>query len=135
MRLNDYKKDFYEFSAKASDAARSAAFAGIALVWVFKLDAKPIPHLPRELLAPAGLFALGLASDLLQYVVGTGIWGAFHLYNERRLRNPQSDPQLSHPVWLPVPVHVFFVLKVLAVVVGYLLLGVYVWRAWHGVSP
>jgi len=130
VRLSDYKKDFHDFSAKASDVARSAAFAGIALVWVFRLDSKPVLNLPRGLLAPVALFALGLALDLLHYVTAAAIWGGFHFFHERQLRNPQTDPLLSHSFWLPLPLYVLFTLKLVAVVSGYVFVVAYLWQQW-----
>ena len=36
--LKDYRADFYTFTGKASDITRQLAFAGIALIWIFKTD-------------------------------------------------------------------------------------------------
>jgi len=135
MKLSEYKSDFYEFSGKASDVARAAAFAGIALVWVFKIDAKPVPRLPDNLLIPIGLFALGLAFDLLHYITASVIWGAFHWLQERKLSNPTDDPDLSHPDWLSWPVYLFFGLKLICVITGYFLILCFVVTAWRGQNP
>ncbi len=132
MKLSGYKEDFYTFSGKASDVARTAAFAGIALVWVFKIDSKPFPKLPEDLLSPTGLFALCLALDLLQYVSATIIWGLFHRHHERKLSNPSDDPELSHSPWLVRPLQLFFTLKLVSVMAGYLFIGKYIIKVWWG---
>ena len=130
MKLSQYKDDFYTFSEKASDAARAAAFAGIALAWVFKKDAIPVPRLPDDLLLPTGLFALGLALDLTHYVAGSIIWGWFHRYHEKRLKNVTDDPELEHSVWLLRIINAISALKVASVMAGYVFVMIFIIRAW-----
>jgi len=130
MKLSDYKKDYYEFSGKASDVARMATFAGIALIWVFKMDGEAVPCLPSELVLPAGLFALALAADLLHYVVATVTWGVFHRWRERKLEDPNKDPETSHPSCLEYPIVSLFVLKFIFTVTGYVFVMLYIARVW-----
>ena len=74
-----------------------SAFAGIALIWIFRVDAAPIPQLPSMLLISAVFFfALGLTCDLLQYITATITWGCFHRYHEKKLKKPTKDPKRSH---------------------------------------
>jgi len=135
MKLSEYKETYYTFSGKASDVARAAAFAGIALTWVFKIDAKPIPRLPDELLLPTGLFALGLGLDLIHYVTGSIIWGLFHRYHEKCLANPTDDPELEHSPWLLRIINVLFALKLMCVLAGYAFMIVYIIQQWLSGSP
>lgn len=130
MKLSDYKRDYYEFSGKASDAARTAAFAGIALIWVFKVDVESGPRLPSKLMLPAALFALALAFDLLQYAVATCIWGLFHRWHESKLPDPNDDPDMSHPSFLEWPILCLFILKMICVVLGYVLVTTYIGHMW-----
>ena len=135
MKLSEYKEDFYTFSEKASDVSRTAAFAGIALIWVFKIDSKPVPKLPTEMLIPTGLFALGLALDLLHYIMATTIWGLFHRHHEKKLANPTDDPELSHSPWLTRPLFVLFGLKLVSVMAGYGFVGDYIIGPWLSGNP
>src|SRR5262245_60819335 len=130
--LSKYLDDFYWYSGKASDVMRTAAFAGIALVWVFRLDTKPIATLPKPLVLPALSFATAVAADVLQYVAGTIIWFVFHLLHE--LRASGEDPELSHSRWLTVPTWFFFVVKLAAIEVGYFSVLRYLAMAWPGLS-
>lgn len=58
---------FHEFSKKLGDTSRAFAFAGIALIWVFKKQAASgEPLLPFPLVVAALSFIVGLASDLLR---------------------------------------------------------------------
>ena len=125
MNLADYRAAYYELSGKASDVARQLAFAGIALIWIFHArDSAPIA-IPRPLVAPADLFISGLGFDLLQYLCGTLVWGAFHRYQEKRL-GPESKKALSAPVWFNWPGLFFFWSKLFLVLAGYALLLAYV---------
>ncbi len=130
MRLDDYKKEFYEFSAKASDTSRAAAFGGIAIIWVFRITTATVPQLPKELLIPLSLFTAALGFDLLHYTIATIIWGFFHRINEMRLRNPTNNPNLAHPSYLSLPIWTLFFLKIASVLVGYVTLLNFIWRLW-----
>lgn len=132
MKLSDYKKDFYEFSSKASEVTRAIAFAGIALAWVFKVESTPVPHLPAELILPVALLASALLVDCLHYVVASLIWGIFHIYHERRLKKPSDDPVLTHPRWLGWPIHILFWLKIALVAAAYAGITTFVWSTWKG---
>lgn len=127
MKLSDYSKTYYEFSGKTSDIARHLAFAGIALVWIFKTGVAPTPKIPQELHIPTILLALTLAFDLLQYFAGTAIWGIFQWYQERKLKNIKDDPELTTPSWFKSPQLFFFCLKVITVLWAYYLLMIYIW--------
>ena len=48
MKLSDYRETYYEFSGKASDVTRQLAFAGIAIVWIFKIEEYLIHYLTAQ---------------------------------------------------------------------------------------
>jgi hypothetical protein len=127
MKLSEYRQDYYEFSGKASDVSRNLAFAGVAVIWLFKVgDSTPI--LPRNLVLPLLLFCVGLACDLLQYVASVVVWGSFQWRHDQRLANPHDDPELDAPSWFNWPALVFFTAKLVAVSVGYVVLSFRLWR-------
>lgn len=130
MRLSQYRETYYEFSGKASDVARSLAFAGIALVWIFRSESVAGPRPESATLLPGAMFAVALAFDLLQYVSATVVWGLFQWFQERRLGSIASDPDLTTPSWLKWPQFSFFVLKLFVVILGYVFLTLFLWRAW-----
>ena len=47
MKLSEYANVYAEFSGKASDVARQLAFAGLALVWLFRESNGPVPTYSR----------------------------------------------------------------------------------------
>ncbi len=123
MKLEDYKQDYYWYSGKASDVARQLAFAGIALVWIFKSTSQSGVVLPKCLLWPMLFLGIGLAADLLQYITGTIVWGCFHHHHEQKEPDdPKHNPDLYAPIGLSIPISVFFVIKLCTVVIGYSLL-------------
>ena len=128
MKLSNYREDYYLFSGKASDVARNLAFAGIALVWIFKTAPSPdsIPRVPEELLAPTVFLVLTLIFDLLQYIFGSFVWGTFQWWQERQLDDLSEDPELDAPRWFKWPQFTCFVLKLCTIAVAYWLLLRYV---------
>ena len=131
MKLSEYKQAFYDVSTKASDRTRTAAIGGIGIIWVFKLEAGPYPQIPASLLVPIGAFAFSLLCDLLQYAVGSLIWFCFHWCHERKLSDVKTeDPELDHSAWLTLPINLLFVVKIMAVVVGYVMMAGFLWQAW-----
>jgi hypothetical protein len=122
MKLSGFKADYQWFSAKASDVARQLAFAGIGVVWVFRVDGPAGGRVPPGLLLPITFLSAALAFDLLQYVFGTIIWGSFHRYHEKKLTKSGADPDILAPRYFTYPQLVAFVLKLLSVAAGYYLL-------------
>ena len=129
-KLSDFRADYQWFSGKASDVARQLSFAGIALIWIFKIDGKPIPIIPEKLLSPAVLFILTLTFDLLQYSVASLIWGAFARYQEKKRDKINEDPVLSAPKYYNWPSISFFWAKLIFVFWAYALIFKYVFSCW-----
>ncbi len=126
MNLKEYRKTYYELSGKASDIARQLAFAGIALIWVFKTqNADGAYVLGRELLVSGALIIFALACDLLQYVAGTLIWGWYARYKEKQGVKPTA--LLRAPRYFTWPALGFFWAKIVLVVAAYAVLLGFVW--------
>lgn len=54
MQLKDTRESYQFFSGKASEIVRQLGFAGIAVIWVFKVTVGDRQIVPPELL-PAGI--------------------------------------------------------------------------------
>jgi hypothetical protein len=119
MRLSDVRQAYDYFSGKASDLSRQLAFAGIAVVWVFRRDTAAGLAIPPSLVRPALFFCAALACDLLHYVAATLAWGTFHRLNELKLKKPGDDPVLTAPRFINWPQTLFFALKLTSVAIGY----------------
>ena len=84
MKLSDCRETFYEFSGKLSDNARKLAFAGIAIVWIFKQGENSLYTIPDPLKAVMLMFVISLSLDLLHYIWQTIVWGRFYTYKENK---------------------------------------------------
>ena len=137
MKLKEYKDTFYYFSGKASDISRQLAFAGIAVIWLFRLNVIP-PKIPSDLLIPLALLVSALFFDLAQYGTGTIIWGVYQWKKERDLQEKYKHKDLSqldeveldHPSWLKSPQLVCFSIKITCIFVAYFLIAKYVFETW-----
>jgi hypothetical protein len=134
--LSEYKETYQRLSGKASDAARNLAFAGIALIWIFKIDTPGSPKLPYDLIFPCGLFVLTLCSDFLQYIVGTIVWGSFHCYQEKKKyaeygsKAVEEDPDIDSPWYFPWFQNIFFIIKIICVLISYVMILNYIYYLW-----
>lgn len=129
MKLSDFRKAYYEYSGKTSDVSRQLAFAGIALVWIFRIPNEL--RVPDGLLFPTALLAFALGCDLCHYVAGTLIWGGAHRRREKQLKDPNDDPESTAPAWYNYPGNACFVLKVIFVIWAYMLIITYIWNLWY----
>lgn len=130
MKLSDYRETYYEFSGKASDVAKQLAFAGIAIIWLFKVQLADFPKIPKELILPTIILALTLALDLLQYVAGTTVWGIFQWHHENQLEDISQDPEIESSTKLKWPQFTFFILKIITLIFSYYLIIRYLSIIW-----
>jgi hypothetical protein len=119
MKLSDYKDTYDNFSSKASDVARSLSFAGIAVIWIFKIEDGDHIKIPVNLFCPLLFFALGLTFDLLHYSIGALIWGIFHRCKEKQVQDVKKNPDTDAPAWINYPTLTFFWGKIFSVIFGY----------------
>lgn len=83
MKLSDARENYYFYTGKVSEIGRQLAFAGIAIIWLFKLEDEN--SLPLELIEPLRLIVASLAIDLAHYFYAALAWGVFHRVKEKRL--------------------------------------------------
>lgn len=117
MNLSGYRESYYGFSSSASVVTRQAAFAGIALVWIFNSKADETIRLPQELLWPTLFLVACLACDLLQYISSTAIWGFYHRHLEKN--GVQECDEITAPRYFNWPGLVLFWSKHTCVLLGY----------------
>ena len=93
MKLKDAREIYYLRSTKLSDVVRQLNFAGIAIIWLFRVgdENAGIPY-SDFLLWPLGFLITSASFDLLHYVYASAAWGIFHRRQEKKLRNdPEAD--------------------------------------------
>ena len=130
MKLSGYNETYEWFSGKASDVARTAAFAGLGLVWIFRQDKGNVPTLPERLVLPTCLFAIAIALDLLQYVVGSLTWGIFFRHHERKLKHTGQDPELDHSPMLLWPMEILYLGKIALIFIAFGFVVAYLFSVW-----
>lgn len=125
MKIQEILDTSYEASDKASNLSRQLAFAGIAIIWIFRVGTKSGGvQFSEELLLPLYCFVAGLALDLGQYVYKAIIWSALNLYHWRKHKNNDTDVEVSG--CFNVLTHMFFWGKIGLIAYGYILLLGYI---------
>ena len=131
MKHRDALERWYLASGKASDNARSLAFAGIAVVWVVSGgDQSPTRvRIEDDLIVPLLAFVATLFLDFLQYALQSLVWRIFSRRTETRLKRKHDgdaawrDDEFDGRVALNLPGEACFWGKLLALGVGYVFLG------------
>ena len=136
MKLAGIRENYYFHSGKASDVARQLAFAGIAVVWIFKDGDAAHPIIPGRLILPLLCFGIVLGLDLLQYAVSAAIWGIFAWLKERWIKahSATRDEEFEAPECLNWPALAFFWGKIAFAVIGHACLVILLGRMW-GILP
>ncbi len=128
MTLIHTSREHYKyFSESASTICRHLGFAGIALIWVFKVDGGGAQVVPAGLVLPAILIAGALTLDLLQYVFGALIWSYYARWLEVRRGRGIEIPKAAPP-WLNWPHLVCFWVKIVLTLSSYVLIVAYLYR-------
>ena len=121
MKLKEIREAYYGYSGSASSVSRQAAFAGIAVIWVFKHQENGAFAIPSELAFPLLMFMSSLAADLFHYIAGSIIWGKLNRDKEKKY-GPDFEGDIhvtSKTNWATT---FFFVVKLALVSFGYIFL-------------
>lgn len=122
MKLSDARENYYYQSGKLGEIGRQLAFAGIAVIWIFKTEG--FNNVPRELVLPALFFVAALAFDYFQYVYATIAWGLFHRVKEVQAAKTKDGEQddFKAPRSINWPSVTLLWLKVFLLAGGYMVL-------------
>lgn len=119
--LRDWQEEYQYFSTKASEATKSLAFGGLAIIWLFKVEDQDILGLVNQFGWPITFLTASLAFDLLHYVVGAIIWYRFYVDHEKSTPKDQYN-EIEAPNWKRDIVTGLFNLKIALLIVAYVLL-------------
>lgn len=127
MNLKDIRELYYDRTGKLSDITRQLNFAGIAVVWIFRIGQNNggIPFASCLLLA-IKLFVISLCLDLLHYAYAAIAWGTLHGIREGK--GIPEDTDIGAPFWINWPALFFFWMKIIVAVSGYAILITYIGR-------
>jgi hypothetical protein len=124
-KLSKFRESYDYYSGKLSEIGRNLAFAGIAVIWIFKKNDSSLT-IDEKLVLPLLLFVITLTFDFLHYSWATIIWGYFTRSEEKKLTNAAvEDPNLVAPAWYNWPSIFFFASKSLSIILGYIFLFCY----------
>jgi hypothetical protein len=115
--LKEAKEAYYELSSKASEVNRQIGFAGIAIIWIFCSLNNGFVRIPEGLILPSLLILFSLGFDLLQYVLGSIVWGCFHRQKEKSVKSDEDEVHASR--FLNYPQNFFFVAKLIFMIIAY----------------
>lgn len=116
--LKDFRTDYQQLSGIASEVSRKLGFAGIAIIWIFKVDsANNTFTLATELYYAGTFIVLSLALDLLQYLSGSLTWGLYWRYKEKE--GVAEDAEIKAPRYFNWPAVAFFWLKLVLMIIAY----------------
>lgn len=121
MTLKDARDAYYGLSAKLSDIVRQLSFAGIAVIWMFRVssDKTGIAFQP-VLVWPLLLFVVALAFDLAHYLYGSIAWSSFAHREEKKGRRDEDKVKPHESInW---PSNIFFYCKAASCILAYMLL-------------
>jgi hypothetical protein len=124
ITLADVWSYYDGYNKAVSEIARKMAYAGVALIWVFRVTDKVGTHIPRELFVAGFCLASCLLLDFLQQCVGSEVYKRFGDYKQARV---SADEKFLQPFWLLWPTDALFWLKVLAGLGGYYFIMHYLW--------
>ena len=117
MTLDEIWKQYETYSKAASDSARQLSLAGIAVVWLFKVESGQTVHLEWSTLVAGACFVASLGCDLLQLISGTLVYFFLGKYREGR---PLNDRDGDYPDCILWPIDLFFFAKFGLVIWGYI---------------
>ena len=117
MKLSFLRERYSYYSQKASDIVRQLAFAGIALVWIFKTQTDNQWKIPGQLIPATKLIVLTLLLDFVQYVVGSLVWASYNRYKESR--GITEDSEFTAPRAINWPTNLFFWAKIVTTILAY----------------
>lgn len=127
MKQSEIREAYEELSGLLSKFNRQLAFAGIGIVWLFRItDKSGDVTIDREMLAPILCFIISFAFDLLQYLWQSYVWYLFYWYN-RSYKKLKEDDETDEPEWPNVVAWVLFTVKVCALMAAYINLGIYLY--------
>lgn len=127
--LKEWRDEAIQTSTKLSDINRSFAFAGIAIIWIFRNADQNGLIIPESLILPLVLIVVSFVLDYFQY-----LWklvNSYHLYyskerlfDQGKLSNEDiSDVKIKN--FYRTVTWVFFVGKLLSLICGYVLIFCY----------
>lgn len=126
MSIKEIREDFVRYSAKVSDLCRNLSFAGIGIIWIFKIE--NTTKIPQPLYLPLFLFIIVLGLDLLQYISQTAIWYVYYIVHKPKPSEGKTEGEkyVNEPECINIIPWLFWIGKLIVVIIAYWNLGRFV---------
>jgi hypothetical protein len=118
VTLKDVWAYYSSYNKSVNEITRQIAYAGIAIIWVFRVTASNQIHVPKGLFIAGFFIGLALFLDYLQYIVGSMIYERFGTRMEKKIKT--DDEEFQEPEELLRPMDALFYAKIVAVLAGYI---------------
>lgn len=118
MKLEEAKQAFYDASGTLSENVRKLAFAGIAIIWIFRVgNTAANLAFPPSLLWPLIAFIIALIVDVAQYLYKSTTWWLYYAWKHKQ--GIRDDGDVNPPGVINFFTGVFFYVKVACVTYAY----------------
>jgi hypothetical protein len=125
MKLEGYKDTYEGASGTLSNINRQIAFAGIAIIWIFKKSNDGDILIREELILPAIFLLIALSIDMFQYMYTAIAWAIFYRVKEVEQIKNNVEEDILAPTWMNYPTWILFGFKILGVIAAYYLIVTY----------
>lgn len=134
MELATIWQQSHDNTVRASETARKAAYAGIAIIWVFRETSQSGDTIPKLLVLSGGFLIIALAIDLFQYTYMSLRYRSTAINFKKELVE-NNVPDTEHGLQnLPLPMdfhslsYLLFWAKLIAVFAAYGVIIVYLFK-------
>lgn len=124
------ESQFAYYTEKAGDVVRQLGLAGVGAIWIFRAtriaeNGAQVTEIPRLFYISGLLIILGLAIDVLQYIVGSVSWGEAYLGEKDPAHKMAPDTKASELPGHVCRMYAFIVTKLtlMAIAYGFLTIG------------
>lgn len=123
MKLHEIRTAYEGYSGKLSNVNRQLAYAGIALIWIFRISNNGKTTIPDGMLIPVLLFVISFLLDILQLLFQSLFWYFYYFY--KRCKKFKENSEVNEPEWPNLFFWLLLVLKVIALIAAYFNLFLY----------
>jgi hypothetical protein len=117
MKLEEIRNAYEELSGMASKINRQLAFAGIGILWIFRVSTGEQTSMPAGLLWPAILLVFSLGIDILQYLFQSVQWYIFYICKKNK--GVKENEEVNEPECHNLIAWSLFVIKIIAMLSAY----------------
>lgn len=130
MNLTEAKKAYEDCSQKLSDIVRQLAFAGIGVVWIFRISNSDKSIIPEDLNWTLFWLIITLILDVTQYLISSGTWYVIYYIHKHKVKNKGKDDDgitLDEKERWNLPSWLAWGGKVITLCISYILLAMYIY--------